>query len=396
MTPNRRLKQARELRGWSQAKVAEIISTDATTVSRWERGLFSPTPYFRERLCLLFNKNAEELGLLDVAEAAREEIPGIRSPRLEMAPGLQQEHKDQRNVERQSGTITRPASSWPRRDDTFGYILDSAAHDQQAYTLWEDAYVRVMRGQLAEARQLGEASLNAFEHMGHPNAEVIRKWLEKNQLIPPASPSTHIPSVPLALLPRKSKRTIKHILRRLNIGLLFIVLASTTLGLVGFAFNQSLIPGVQAGILASPVAQKQAPAQITVKAATMPALRATPASIPTARSTDNAQTPVANSSGGLNLFVTPSSLTPTNCQPDSGYRCTLRVTLYSSEQNDLSWQASSTSLPVQFNPPAGNGRSGNVFEVIVYIQSAPGQNCQLVFILKSSTYTIKTSVPWKN
>ena len=53
MTPNRRLKQERELRGWSQAKVAEQIGTDATTVSRWERGLFSPTPYFRERLCTL-------------------------------------------------------------------------------------------------------------------------------------------------------------------------------------------------------------------------------------------------------------------------------------------------------------------------------------------------------
>src|SRR5579883_2943169 len=66
MTPNRRLKQERELRGWSQAKVAEQIGTDATTVSRWERGLFSPTPYFRERLCTLFNKNAAELGLLDI------------------------------------------------------------------------------------------------------------------------------------------------------------------------------------------------------------------------------------------------------------------------------------------------------------------------------------------
>src|SRR5712664_2579036 len=65
MTPNRRLKQARELRGWSQAKVAEQIGTDATTVSRWERGMFFPTPYFRERLCALFEKNAEELGLLE-------------------------------------------------------------------------------------------------------------------------------------------------------------------------------------------------------------------------------------------------------------------------------------------------------------------------------------------
>jgi transcriptional regulator with XRE-family HTH domain len=64
MKPNLRLKRERELRAWSQAKVAEEIGTDPATVSRWERGLSFPYPYFRERLCTLFQKSPEALGLV--------------------------------------------------------------------------------------------------------------------------------------------------------------------------------------------------------------------------------------------------------------------------------------------------------------------------------------------
>jgi len=62
--PNLRLKHERELRGWSQGDVAEKIGADAHTVYRWEHGITIPTPFFRQRLCELFNKNARELGLL--------------------------------------------------------------------------------------------------------------------------------------------------------------------------------------------------------------------------------------------------------------------------------------------------------------------------------------------
>lgn len=64
MKANLRLRRERELRAWSQAKVAEEVGTDPATVSRWERGLSFPYPYFRERLCALFQKSAEELGLV--------------------------------------------------------------------------------------------------------------------------------------------------------------------------------------------------------------------------------------------------------------------------------------------------------------------------------------------
>lgn len=62
------LKIERELRGWSQAKVAEAVGTNTRTVIRWEQRQTRPYPYYRERLCMLFGKTAWELGLLEDAE----------------------------------------------------------------------------------------------------------------------------------------------------------------------------------------------------------------------------------------------------------------------------------------------------------------------------------------
>ena len=68
MTPNTTLRRARERRGWSQASVARELGTDARTVGRWERGNTNPSPYFRERLCQLFQLDAEALSLLTPTE----------------------------------------------------------------------------------------------------------------------------------------------------------------------------------------------------------------------------------------------------------------------------------------------------------------------------------------
>lgn len=72
------LKSERELRGWSQAKVAEAVGTNVRTVIRWEQGQSVPYPYHRELLCGLFGKNARELGLL-------EEMDEIAPPELRSA-----------------------------------------------------------------------------------------------------------------------------------------------------------------------------------------------------------------------------------------------------------------------------------------------------------------------
>lgn len=75
-SPNEHLKQERLLRGWSQADVAASIGTDGYTVSRWERGRAQPSPYFRQKLCALFEKNAFDLGLLSLPS----ECPATISP----------------------------------------------------------------------------------------------------------------------------------------------------------------------------------------------------------------------------------------------------------------------------------------------------------------------------
>src|SRR5437588_7373159 len=62
--PNEQLRRARNLKGWSQAELAEQVGTSFEIVSRWERGMTVPSPYYRERLSAALGQSAEELGLL--------------------------------------------------------------------------------------------------------------------------------------------------------------------------------------------------------------------------------------------------------------------------------------------------------------------------------------------
>ena len=58
-----RLIAERLRRRWTQLEVADQLGTTPGNVSRWERGITSPGPYFRSRLCELFGRSAQELGL---------------------------------------------------------------------------------------------------------------------------------------------------------------------------------------------------------------------------------------------------------------------------------------------------------------------------------------------
>jgi transcriptional regulator with XRE-family HTH domain len=228
MVPNRFLKQARELRGWSQARVAREIGTDATTVSRWERGLFSPTPYFRERLCALFGKNTEELGLLGNAHQARdyEESASVAYPSPPTVASLQARRQWQREELYAERIVALVPPCWSESTDIFAYILLSAAHDQQAHMLWKDAYVRALRGQSVEARQLGEASLRAFECIGHVNAIAVREWLSQQAFVPEASAPASVPPVTLPPAPEELKSALKRFLHERGARIALIVIGS--------------------------------------------------------------------------------------------------------------------------------------------------------------------------
>ena len=62
--PNQKLRHERERRAWSQQEVADKVGTTPLNVGRWERGITSPGPYFRQKLCEVFEKTPQALGLV--------------------------------------------------------------------------------------------------------------------------------------------------------------------------------------------------------------------------------------------------------------------------------------------------------------------------------------------
>jgi tetratricopeptide (TPR) repeat protein/transcriptional regulator with XRE-family HTH domain len=73
--PRLRLTAARNKGKLSQREVAEKLGTTLVNVSRWERGITRPSPYFRRRLIELFGKTEQELDLLPTSEDEEESAP---------------------------------------------------------------------------------------------------------------------------------------------------------------------------------------------------------------------------------------------------------------------------------------------------------------------------------
>ena len=75
--PNRRLRDEREKCDLSQSELAERLSTTASNISRWERGITNPTPYFRRKLCELFQLSRDDLfrGVSNDLPTSRSEPP---------------------------------------------------------------------------------------------------------------------------------------------------------------------------------------------------------------------------------------------------------------------------------------------------------------------------------
>ena len=79
-TPNQRLRRHRELRSWSQRQLADQIGTTSFNVSRWEQGITFPSPYFRQKLCEVFETTAPELDLLASQPTQRTSSQPTSSP----------------------------------------------------------------------------------------------------------------------------------------------------------------------------------------------------------------------------------------------------------------------------------------------------------------------------
>jgi len=76
--PNTHLRRAREQRNLTQTKLAEAIGVTTVTISRWENGVATPVPYYREKLSAFFQLNPQELGFVpQQEELSSPEIPAV-------------------------------------------------------------------------------------------------------------------------------------------------------------------------------------------------------------------------------------------------------------------------------------------------------------------------------
>jgi len=78
--PNALLRHQRQIRGWSLQHVADqlcklgeeedrIPGVTADMVGKWERGEKKPSPFYREKLCLLYGTSADKLEFIDTQNA---------------------------------------------------------------------------------------------------------------------------------------------------------------------------------------------------------------------------------------------------------------------------------------------------------------------------------------
>jgi len=67
-------------RNWQQQDLADQLGTTISTIQRWERGTQQPGAYFRVKLCTLFEKRAQELGLVEAFESPPESTTTDAAP----------------------------------------------------------------------------------------------------------------------------------------------------------------------------------------------------------------------------------------------------------------------------------------------------------------------------
>ena len=119
------LRYERDLRGWSQDDLAGKMGCDPKTIGRWERGVGIPRPYHRQALCRIFEKNAEELGLLqeNAPEAQPTPLPdtnpaGAAASPSPLAPTAQSHPTTLKEISPSDhGSSTPPREDWGEAPD---------------------------------------------------------------------------------------------------------------------------------------------------------------------------------------------------------------------------------------------------------------------------------------
>src|SRR6266566_7854528 len=151
--PRQRLVVERMRRRWTQLEVADQLGTTPGNVSRWERGITSPGPYFRRKLCELFGSSAQDLGL------TWDESDGVLSP---PAPASVLAASFQRNVS------ARSHPSFTGREDLL-VLLQTLIRPDTAPTL----------SNLSANSGLGNLNLPEQESWDQGRlAQTVEEWLQ--------------------------------------------------------------------------------------------------------------------------------------------------------------------------------------------------------------------------
>jgi transcriptional regulator with XRE-family HTH domain len=126
--PRWRLAEARTKRKWSQQEVADLIGTTYVNISRWERGITRPNPYFRRKLCALFGKSEQELDISPDVEGTTWNVGERIATGDEAVAGMGNRETTEGGATAQGGAIydpaipIKPATALVGRDGELGRI----------------------------------------------------------------------------------------------------------------------------------------------------------------------------------------------------------------------------------------------------------------------------------
>ncbi|QBD78944.1 helix-turn-helix domain-containing protein [Ktedonosporobacter rubrisoli] len=155
--PRLRLTEARKNRGWSQKELADLIETTHVNISRWERGITRPSPFFRRKLSKLFGKTEEELD-------------------LHITQGNEGEEEPERTAEPAAGASQAAVASTPEArstpTETPGYALPKPIYDPaiplrpEIRLVGRDTDLSQLRARLRAGGSVALTALNGLPGVG--------------------------------------------------------------------------------------------------------------------------------------------------------------------------------------------------------------------------------------
>nr|BBH93999.1 hypothetical protein KTA_21980 [Thermogemmatispora argillosa] len=92
----------------------------------------------------------------------------------------------------------------------------------------------------------------------------------------------------------------------------------------------------------------------------------------------------------IELAIFPQSLSPANCLPDNGYRCTVTL-MASGPAGSVHWQAWAQGVAARVNPASGSIEPGQQQQLIIYLPATCPASGKIIFSWNDQ----QLSLPWR-